>query len=79
MGGWRQSRRAAYEVHLLAGIAPFVPKFHGVLVVDPSTIVSVAGDDPTAAAARDAASRGNARCSQARGRHRGFANRASST
>ena len=42
----------------LAGIAPFVPKFHGVLVVDPSTIVSVAGDDPTAAAARDAASRG---------------------
>ena len=42
----------------LAGIAPFVPKFHGVLVVDPSTVVSVAGDDPTAAAARDAASRG---------------------
>ena len=42
----------------LAGIAPFVPKFHGVLVVDPSTVVSVAGDDPTAAAAREAASRG---------------------
>ena len=42
----------------LAGIAPFVPKFRGVLVVDPSTLVSVAGDDPTAAAARDAASRG---------------------
>ncbi len=42
----------------LAGIAPFVPEFHGVLVVDPSTVVSVAGDDPTAAAAREAASRG---------------------
>jgi 1D-myo-inositol-tetrakisphosphate 5-kinase/inositol-polyphosphate multikinase len=42
----------------IAGIAPFVPTFHGVLTVDPSTLVSVAGDDPTAAAARDAASKG---------------------
>ena len=56
----------------IAGIAPFVPTFHGVLTVDPSTLVSVAGDDPTAAAARDAAIQGHPRnLPTVRGRHSG--------
>ena len=60
-GGKNVTTSAPHVSHrrdAIAGIAPFVPTFHGVLTVDPSTLVSVAGDDPTAAAARDAASKG---------------------
>ena len=60
-GGKNVTTSAPPVIHrrdAIVGIAPFVPTFHGVLTVDPSTLVSVAGDDPTAAAARDAASKG---------------------
>ena len=42
----------------LAGFAPYLPKYHGMFRVDAAGIVAVAGDDPTAAAARTIAAAG---------------------